>query len=81
MVCKVPHFGAKHPEVIKNPFYILAPEGSQKKVSAHGLYNLRNNHTFRTYNAELCNMGLKYCYLWDPKYGLFFLLIETIQRR
>ena len=27
----------KHPEVTKNPYYVLSPECSHKKVSAHGL--------------------------------------------
>ena len=39
------------------------------------LYNLRNNHTFRTYNAETVQYGTEICYLWDLKYCLFFLLI------
>ena len=29
----------------------------KKKLSAHGLYNLQNNHTFRTYNAEPVQYG------------------------
>ena len=28
---------SRHPEVTKNPYYVLSPEGSQNKVSAHGL--------------------------------------------
>ena len=28
---------SRHPEVNKNPYYILSPEGNQKKLSAHGL--------------------------------------------
>ena len=28
---------SRHPEVTKNPYYVLSPEGSQKKVSAHEL--------------------------------------------
>ena len=45
LVCKIPHFGQKlpirtahqfflesrHPEVIKNPYYVLSPKRSQKK--------------------------------------------------
>ena len=27
----------RHPEVNKNPYYVLSPEGSQKKLSAYGL--------------------------------------------
>ena len=27
----------RHPEVTKNPYYVLSPKGSQKKVSAYGL--------------------------------------------
>ena len=27
----------RHPEVTKNSYYVLSPEGSQKEVSAHGL--------------------------------------------
>ena len=27
----------RHPDVTKNPSYVLSPKGSQKKVSAHGL--------------------------------------------
>ena len=27
---------SRHTEVNNNPYYILSPEGSQKKVSAHG---------------------------------------------
>ena len=27
----------RHPEVTKNPNYVLSPKGSQKKVSTHGL--------------------------------------------
>ena len=26
---------SKHPDVTKNPYYVLAPKGSQNKVSAH----------------------------------------------
>ena len=32
--------GSGHAEVIKNPYYVLSPEGSLKKVSAHGLIKL-----------------------------------------
>ena len=28
---------SRHPEVTKNPYYVLFPKGRQKKVSAHGL--------------------------------------------
>ena len=28
---------SRHPEVTKNPYYVLSPKWSQKKVSAHGL--------------------------------------------
>ena len=28
----------KYPEVTKNPYYVLFPDGSQEKVSANGLY-------------------------------------------
>ena len=28
---------SRHPEVTKNPYYVLSPKGSQKKVSANGL--------------------------------------------
>ena len=31
---------SRHPEISKNPYYVLFPEGSQEKVSAHGLYVL-----------------------------------------
>ena len=27
---------SRHPEVTKNPYYVLSPKGSQKKVSAYG---------------------------------------------
>ena len=51
LVCKIPQFWARlpiqtmhhtflesrHPEVTKNPYYVLSREWSQKKVSAHGL--------------------------------------------
>ena len=51
LVCKISQFGQKlpirtahhtflesrHPETTKNPYYVLFPEGSQKKVSTHGL--------------------------------------------
>ena len=26
---------SRHTEVIKNPYYVFSPDGSQKKVSAH----------------------------------------------
>ena len=29
---------SKHPEVTKNRYYVLFLKGSQKKISAHGLY-------------------------------------------
>ena len=29
---------SRHPEVNKNPCYVFSTKGSQKKVSAHGLY-------------------------------------------
>ena len=52
LVCKTPQFLAnatnldnhhtfiesKHPEVAKNPCYVLSPEKSQKMAPAHGLY-------------------------------------------
>ena len=55
LVCKIPHFGQKlpirtahqfflesrHPEVIKNPYYVLSPKRSQKK----GLSSLTINIT------------------------------------
>ena len=28
---------SRHPEVNKNPYYILSPEGSKKKLPTHGL--------------------------------------------
>ena len=28
---------SRHPEVTNNPYYVLSPEESQKKVLAHGL--------------------------------------------
>ena len=51
LVCKIPQFWEKlpirsthhtflesrQPEVTKIPYYVLSPEGSQKKVSTHGL--------------------------------------------
>ena len=27
----------RHPEITKNPYYVLSPKGNQKKVSANGL--------------------------------------------
>ena len=33
----VKYLNFRHPEVTKNPYYVLPPERSQKKVSAHGL--------------------------------------------
>ena len=32
-------FRGLHPEIAKNPRYVLSPEKSQKMVSAHGLYD------------------------------------------
>ena len=48
LVFKIPQFWEKatahhtfiesrHPEVTKNLYYVCSPEGSQKKISAHGL--------------------------------------------
>ena len=34
---------SRHTEVTKDPYYVLLPKGSQKKLSAHGLYFLRVN--------------------------------------
>ena len=31
---------SRHPEVTKNPCYVLPPEWSQKKVSSHGLIDI-----------------------------------------
>ena len=31
---------SRHPEVTKNPYYVLSPKGTRKKVSAHGLIRL-----------------------------------------
>ena len=28
---------SRHPEITKNPYYVLFPKWSQKKISAHGL--------------------------------------------
>ena len=58
----MPQFWEKHPEVIKNPFYILAPEGSQK----------RNNHTFRTYNAETVQYRTEILLFMGPKIWSLF---------
>ena len=33
---------SRHPEVTENPYYVLSPGGSQKKVSAHGLTFMEN---------------------------------------
>ena len=40
LVCKTHYtfLESKHAEVTKNSYYVLFPEGSQIKVSAHGLY-------------------------------------------
>ena len=35
---------SRHPDVTKNPYYVLSPEWSQKTVSAHGLKSSRNNY-------------------------------------
>ena len=34
----------RHLEVKKNLYYILSPEGSETKVSAHGLYISKKNY-------------------------------------
>ena len=39
---------SKHPEVTKNPYYVLSPEWSQKMVSAHGLINTHQDHNVRS---------------------------------
>ena len=31
---------SKHPEVTKNPYYVLSSNESEAKVSAHGLYRM-----------------------------------------
>ena len=35
---------SKHPEVTKNPYYVLFPEGGQKEVSGHGLHVIIKIH-------------------------------------
>ena len=35
---------SRHPEVTKNLYYVLFPQGNQKKVSAHELFVLMENH-------------------------------------
>ena len=34
----------RHPEITKNPYYVLSPEWSQKKVSAQGLKAFPKTH-------------------------------------
>ena len=60
LVCKIPQFWAKatiwiahhtflesrHPEITKTPYYVLSPEGSQKKGSAHGLLMMTKSLNF-----------------------------------
>ena len=60
---KIPQFGQKlpirithhtflesgHPEVTKNAYYDLFPEGSQRKVSTHGLKNLKETYLNRVF--------------------------------
>ena len=46
----------------KNPFYISESEGSQKK----------NNHTFRTYNAETVQYGTEILLFIGPKIWSLF---------
>ena len=43
----------RNPEVIKNPYYVLSPEGSQSKVSAHWLhYFLSHPVSWSFYNIR-----------------------------
>ena len=64
LVCKVPQFWAnlpirtahytflenRHPEVTKNLYYVLFPEGSQIKVSVYGLISKRSPCLSKTGN-------------------------------
>ena len=49
----------RHPEVNKNPYYVLSPKGSQKKPSVHGLVRKYNFSNFFNVQTK-CNIwGLK----------------------
>ena len=38
----------RHPEITKNPYYVLSPKGNQKKVSANGLIPVCAEMSIRT---------------------------------
>ena len=64
---------SRHPEVTKNPSYVLSPEWSQKKVSAPGLQLLGANWSQNEKCSEFIeiwpNRFLKYADLnFDEKY-------------
>ena len=63
---------SRHPEVTKNPYYVLSPEGSQKKISAHGLYLIWTNFDqWKTFSENYKSMR---AWLW-----LVYKFTELIQ--
>ena len=45
---------SKHPEITKNPYYVLFLEGSQKKVSVPGLYGIIKLYVILIYALFEC---------------------------
>ena len=57
---------SRHPEVTKNPYYVLSPMSSQKKVSAHGLiavYRVAYIHYFKIDSIIFCYLLFSKNYL------------------
>ena len=62
---------SRYPEVTKNPYFVFSPEGSQKKVSAHGLKQAPRAHFFLRFLKE---------FLYFRQKCLALIKIDQIER-
>ena len=44
---------SRHPEATRKSYYVLSIEGSQKKISAHGLWEKRIDHSISTKTVQI----------------------------
>ena len=56
---------SRHPEVTKNPYYVLSPKGSQKKVSTHRLIRVCRGVYIHYFTI---NLPIFYCPLFSENY-------------
>ena len=62
---------SKHPEVTKNPYYVLFPEGGQKKVSGHGLHVIIKIHVMWSSSSSVrVHISLRFLFFWKTSFFL-----------